>query len=128
MRALCARRATRRLTSCKHSAANPLRNRVRTRLRAVCSELGVGGVLASHSGAQNWLDRRRQLGHHVSLRPCGFTSNFAPNAFNKFGPSSQEACPRTRECVVSACISVAAFRGAPATAKREREWKPEPAT
>ena len=70
------------------------------------------------------------LGHHVSLRPDGFASNFAPNPFNKFGPPSQEACPRTRECVAE-CINAAAarrFRGAPATARREQEWKPEPAT
>ena len=39
------------------------------------------------------------LGHHVSLRPYGFASHFAPSQFNKFGPPSQEASPRARKCV-----------------------------
>ena len=46
--ALCARRATRHLTSCTASTAHPLRNRARAGSRASCSEFGVGG-----GGAQN---------------------------------------------------------------------------
>ena len=67
----------------------------------------------------------------MSWKPYGFVSNCAPSPFHKFGPPSQEASPQARECVVSECRNTAAtprFLRAPATARHELKWKPEPAT
>ena len=71
------------------------------------------------------------LGHHVSLRPHGFTGNLAPGPLHKFGPPCREASSRARKCMVSKSISTAAaprFRSAPAATRCERELEPEPAT
>ena len=71
------------------------------------------------------------LGHHMFFRANSFAGNFAPCSLNQLGSLSQEASLGARACMVTKCINAVAapsFRGAPATARREREWKPESAT